>query len=426
VRIVGGYNITDLYFKIANLTESFAPEQIEIFRWLHQHPELSYKEFKTGKYIYEYLKKLSGVEVTYPLAKTGVKAVLTGDKPGITVALRSDIDALPVKEETGLSYASKVKSSYNGQETYVAHVCGHDASTAAALGTATVLSQLKKEISGSVVFIFQPAEEGAPTGTDGGALKMVNEGVLHDPEVKAILGLHANNSCYPGQVMVRDGPTHASQDSIFIRIWGEQAHGSQPWSGKDPIVAGASLINSLQTLISREVDLQKGAAVITVGYFWGGIKVNIIPEGAEMGLTVRSLHDDNREILITRIKELAELKAEMHGCQAEVTYGQHYPININNQRLYEKILPTIERIANSKNVLYYLSSTKSEDFSYFSKEVPGLYMYYGAASLDRPLSESKPNHHPEFMVDEAALKFATLLECNMILDVLENPRYLPK
>jgi amidohydrolase len=248
----------------------------------------------------------------------------------------------------------------------VAHVCGHDASTAAAIGTATVLSQLQSELPGTVVFLFQPAEEGAPTGVDGGAMRMVQEGALTDPEVQAIFGFHANSTCFPGQVMIREGPTHASQDSIFIRIWGEQAHGSQPWSGKDPIVAGASLINSLQTLISREVDLQKGAAVITVGYFWGGIKVNIIPEGAEMGLTVRSLDESNREILITRIKELAELKAEMHGCQAEVIYGQHYPLNVNNLDLYDKMLPTVERVAQGKNVLYYLASTKSEDFSYFS------------------------------------------------------------
>ncbi|EKQ51610.1 MAG: amidohydrolase [Methanobacterium sp. Maddingley MBC34] len=406
------------YKGIDQLGSDFASPQIQIFRWLHQHPELAYHEFKTSRYIHECLDELSGVEVHSPVAKTGIKAVLQGEKPGPTVAIRADIDALPVKEETGLEYASNVKTDYNGQETYVAHACGHDASTAAAIGTATILSKLRSELPGKVVFLFQPAEEGAPTGVSGGALRMVEEGALKDPEVQAIFGFHANSTCYPGQVMVREGPTHASQDSIFIRIWGEQAHGSQPWSGKDPIVAGASLINSLQTLISREVDLQKGAAVITVGYFWGGIKVNIIPEGAEMGLTVRSLDKGNREILITRIKELAEMKAEMHGCQAEVIFGQHYPMNINNLELYDAMLPTVERVAQAKNVLYYLSSTKSEDFSYFSREIPGLYMYYGAAPVDRPLSEIKPNHHPEFMVDEKALNFATRLECNLIYDCL--------
>lgn len=220
--------------------------------------------------------------------------------------------------------------------------------------------------------------------------------------------------------MIREGPTHASQDSIFTRIWGEQAHGSQPWSGKDPIVASASLITSLQTLISREVDLQKGAAVITAGYFWGRIKVNIIPEGSEMGLTVRFMDKSNREILIIRIKELAELKAEIHGCQAEVIYGQHYPMNINNLQLYDTMLPTVERVAKAKNVLYYLESTKSEDFSHFSQEVPGLYMYYGTAPCDQPLSEAKPTHHPEFRVEEQALKFATHLECNLLYDCLKN------
>ena len=410
----------DFYKRIDQLASDFASSQIQIFRWLHQHPELAYQEYETSQYIQKHLKKLPNLEVKSPIANTGIKAVLHGEKPGPTVAIRADIDALPVKEETGLEYASNVKTDYNGQETCVAHVCGHDASTAAAIGTATILSQLHSELPGTVVFLFQPAEEGAPTGVDGGAMRMVQEGALKSPEVQAIFGFHANSTCFPGQVMIREGPTHASQDSIFIRIWGEQAHGSQPWSGKDPIVAGASLINSLQTLISREVDLQKGAAVITVGYFWGGIKVNIIPEGAEMGLTVRSLDEGNREILITRIKELAELKAEMQGCQAEVIYGQHYPLNVNNLDLYDKMLPTVERVAQGKNVLYYLSSTKSEDFSYFSQEIPGLYMYYGAAPCDRPLSESKPNHHPGFMVDEKALKFATRLECNLIYDCLRK------
>lgn len=412
-------NTGAFYKSIDQLATDFEAQQIEIFRWLHQHPELAYQEFETSHFIRDHLEKLPDIEIS-SIAKTGVKAVLNGKKPGPTIAIRADIDALPVKEETGLSYASNVTTDYNDQETYVAHVCGHDASTAAALGTATVLSQLKDDLPGSVVFLFQPAEEGAPTGTDGGALRMVDEGALENPEVRLIFGFHANNTCYPGQVMIREGPTHASQDSIFIRIWGEQAHGSQPWSGKDPIVAGASLINSLQTLISREVDLQKGAAVITVGYFWSGIKVNIIPEGAEMGLTVRSLDEDNREILIKRIKELAELKSEMHGCHAEVTFGQHYPLNVNQEELYENMLPTVERVAQAKNVLYYLASTKSEDFSYFSREVPGLYMYYGAAPCNRPLSEAKPNHHPEFMVDEKALKFATRLECNLIYDSLNT------
>lgn len=418
-------NITPLKNEIESLTQSFASKQIEIFRWLHQHPELAYEERETGKFIQEYLETLPGVEVSYPVAKTGLKAVLSGGKSGISVGLRADMDALPVKEETGLPYASKVKADYNGYETDVSHVCGHDANMAIALGTATVLSQLRDKIKGKVVFLFQPAEEGAPTGVDGGALQMIKEGVLDDPPVKAVVGLHANNTCYPGQVMVREGATHASQDSIFIRIIGEQAHGSQPWSGKDPIVAGASLINSLQTLISREVDLQKGAAVITVGYFWGGVKVNIIPEGADMGLTVRSLDMDNRDIMIKRIKELAQQKADMHGCQAEVVYGQHYPLNINNEILYQELLPTLERVARAENVLYYLSSTKSEDFSHFSQKLPSLYMYYGVAPQDKPLSQSKPNHHPEFQVDESALEFATRLECNMLLDLLENPEKIP-
>lgn len=409
----------EIYDKIDLLCNHFHDQQIEMFHWLHQHPELAYQEFKSGAYIYQHLKKLPGIEVTYPIARTGVKAVLNSDHDGPTVALRADFDALPVKEETGLSYASNSKTVYEGQETYVAHVCGHDANAAAALGTATVLSQLREYIPGKVVFLFQPAEEGAPEGCEGGAELMVKEKSLENPKVQAIFGFHSNSSCYPGQVMLRKGVTHASMDTFIIKIWGEQAHGSQPWSGKDPIVAGASLVNSLQTIISRDVDLQKGAAVITVGYFWGGIKVNIIPEGMEMGLTVRSLSNENRELIISRIKEMADFKAQSYGCQAEVIHTHHYPRNINHEQLYNNLQGTVKRVLGKEKIIEYPATTKSEDFSYFSREIPGLFMYYGSAPHDKPLSEAKPNHHPEYQVDEGALNFVTRLECNILVDCLE-------
>lgn len=207
-------------------------------------------------------------------------------------------------------------------------------------------------------------------------------------------------------------------NTIIIKIYGSQAHGSQPWKGKDPILAGFAVVNSLQTIISRDVDLQMGAAVITVGYFHGGIKVNIIPEGSEMGLTVRSLDKSNHGLLMKRIKEVAELQARIHGCRAQVIYGQHYPLNENNPQLYRTMLPTVKRVAGPENMVQYHAKTTSEDFSYFSQEIPGLYIHFGTAPLDRPLSESKPNHNPYFQVDETALKFATRLECNLLLDSL--------
>lgn len=403
--------------KINELTDHLEKQQVEIFRWLHQNPELAMEEFKSSKYILEHLQKLPNIEITHPIAGTGIKAVLRGGKPGPTIALRADFDALPVREKTDLPYASKVKTTYNGLETYVAHACGHDANAAAALGTVNVLSQIKDEISGTVVFIFQPAEEGAPHGREGGAALMVKEGILKDPDVDAIFSFHANSKYYPGTVIMKSGTTHASMDNIIIRVKGVQAHGSQPWKAKDPIVAGSAIINSLQTVISRDVDLQKGAAVITAGYFHGGVKTNIIPDNAEIGLTVRSLDEDNYELLMKRVKEVAELEAQLHGCNAEVIYGQHYPPNKNNPELYHMMLPFIEKSADE--IVDYYAKTASEDFSFFSDEVPGLYIHYGSAPRDKPLTESKPPHHPQFQVDESALKFTTRLECNLIYHSLK-------
>lgn len=400
--------------KITKFTDQFEEEQIEIFHWLHQNPELAMQEFKSSQFLLEHLKKLPGMEIIHPIAKTGIKAVLKGGNPGPTVALRADFDALPVKEGTGLSYASKAKTVYNGRETYVSHACGHDANAAAALGAATVLSQFKDEIPGTIVFLFQPAEEGAPQGEDGGAALMVKDGALKNPDVDAIFSFHANAKHYPGTVILRKDATHASMDDIYIKIRGVQAHGSQPWKAKDPILAGASIINSLQTIISRDVDLQKGAAVITAGYFHGGIKVNIIPEEAEIGLTVRSLDEENRVLLMRRIREVAELEAQLHGCGAEVAYGQHYPLNRNDPELYQQLLPAIEETVGESRIVESHAKTASEDFSYFSKEVPGLYIQYGSAPQSKPLSDSKPTHHPGFQVDEGALKFVTHLECNLI------------
>jgi amidohydrolase len=413
-------NTSKISARINELTNDLKNQQIETFRWLHQNPELALQEFKSSRFILKHLQELSNIEIVHPISKTGIKAILRGNKPGPTVALRADIDAIPVREETGLSYASKVKTNYHGMETYVSHACGHDANTAAALGVAAVLNQIKDELYGTVVFIFQPAEEGVPPGEDGGAALMVKEGVLKNPDVDAIFSFHANSMYYPGTVIIGDGITHASMDNIIIKIKGVQAHGSQPWKAKDPIIAGSAIINAIQTIISRDVDLQKGAAVITAGYFHGGVKVNIIPDEAEIGLTVRSLNDDNHELLMRRVKEVAELEAQVHGCYAEVIYGQHYPINRNNPDLYQLIIQGVKEFAGTGNLVKYLPKTTSEDFSYFSQQVPGLYIQYGSAPIDKPLSESKPNHHPEFMVDEAAIKFVTRLECQLIINALKK------
>lgn len=415
-------NKETFYDCVNQLSNNNASQQIKQFKWLHKNPELAYQEFKSGKYIADHLKTLDGMDVTYPIANTGVKAVLKGKDSGNTVALRADFDALPVKEETGLEYASTTKGIYNGQETYVSHVCGHDASAASALGTATVLNELKDELNGNIVFLFQPAEEGVPEGMEAGAELMVKQGALKNPEVNAIFALHPYSKSYPGTVLLSKSTTHAGLNDLFIKIRGVQAHGSMPWVGKDPIVAGAAIINSLQSIVSREADLMKGASVVTVGYFHSGIKVNIIPEYAEMGLTIRAMDENNLKLLVKRVSEIAILTAKAHGCHAEITMGQHDPMNKNNSYLCTDMLKTIQRVAGNDNVNFKPATTGSEDFSYFSNQVPGLYLHFGTARQNKPISESRPNHHPGFQVDESALSFATKLECNLIYDYLNLNR----
>jgi amidohydrolase len=409
-----------IYRLINELTDNFELKQIEIFRWLHKHPELAFQEFESGKYILNYLKTLKEIDITYPVAKTGIKAVLNGDNPGPTVAIRADFDALPVKEETELGYASKSKGVYNGKETYVAHACGHDASATALIGTANILCQICDDLNGKIVFLFQPAEEGAPQGMEGGAEMMVKEGVLKNPDVDAIFALHPYSKAYPGTVLMSRGTTHASLNDLVIKIKGVQAHGSMPWVGKDPILAGAAIINALQSIVSREIDLMRGAAVITVGYFHGGIKVNIIPKTAEMGLTLRSLNEYNQKLLLKRVEEVSILTAKAHGCEIEIIPGQHDPMNINNTCLCQGMLPTIIRVSGKKDFSFKPPTTGSEDFSYFSREIPGLYLHFGSAPLNKPIIDSKPNHHPGFQVDETSLKFATRLECNLVYDYLNR------
>ncbi len=405
---------------VNQLTIEHAPEQIKQFQWLHLHPELAYQEFESGQYIANYLKTLDGLEVIYPFAKTGVKAILKGENSENAVAIRADFDALPVKEDTGLSYASISKGIYNGQETYVSHVCGHDASAATAMGTATVLNQLKDDLNGDVVFLFQPAEEGVPDGMKAGADLMVSEGALKNPDVSAIFALHPYSKAYPGTVLLSKNTTHAGLNDLVIKIRGVQAHGSMPWVGRDPIVAGAAIINSLQTIVSREADLMRGAAVVTVGYFHGGIKVNIIPDHAEIGLTIRALDENNLKLLVKRVTEITTLVSKAHGCEAEIIMGQHDPMNKNDPDLCKNMLNSIRQVAGDDKAIFKPATTGSEDFSYLSNEVPGLYLHFGTAPKNKPLSESRPNHHPGFQVDVESLKFATKLECCLLHNYLEQ------
>jgi len=375
------------------------PKVIEWRRHFHQYPELSNRETKTGEYIAAYLKTL-GLEVQHPVAKTGVVAILKTGKPGPVIALRADIDALPVTERNSLPFASKEKVVFNGQETGVMHACGHDSHTAILMGVATVLTQNKADLKGTIKFFFQPAEEGAPAGEEGGAALMVKEGVLDNPKVDAIFGMHISSMTPIGMVTYRPGGLLAASDTWSITVKGRQAHGSAPWMGVDPIVVSAQIINGLQTIISRQSELTKEAAVITVGRFQSGIRENIIPEEAFMAGTIRTLDAGMQDKIHEKIRLTATKIAESAGATAEVTIRRGYPITYNDPALTEKMAPSLERAAGKDKTLRINASTGAEDFSFFQQKVPGLFFFVGAMVPGQDPSKVPSHHTPDFIIDE--------------------------
>ena len=396
---------------------------IEWRRHFHANPELSNREFKTAEKIAEHLTAL-GIDVETGVAKTGVVGILKGGKSGPVVALRADIDALPVTERTPVPFASTVKSEYNGVETGVMHACGHDTHIAILMGVAEVLSKMRKELKGTVKFIFQPAEEGAPPGEEGGAELMVKEGVLKNPDVDVIFGLHIAAGTDVGRITYKPGGTMAAADRFVIKIKGKQAHGSTPWSSVDPIVTAAQVINGLQTVVSRQTELTKEAAVVSVGMIRGGVRNNIIPEEVEMIGTIRTLDTQMQEKVHNDIKRTAIKIAESQGATAEVDIQIGYPVTYNDPGLTLKMLPSLEKAAGKDNVDLVNAITGAEDFSFFQKEVPGLYFFVGGRPLKQPEGDIilGGHHTPDFYIDESGLIVGVKAMLNLTLDYMASAK----
>jgi amidohydrolase len=388
-------------------------------RDFHQHPELGNREVRTSNVIADALRSM-GYDVTTGVAHTGVVGVLRGARPGPVVALRADMDALPVTEQVDLPFKSTAKTTWNNAEVGVMHACGHDTHMAIALGAAAILARLKDRLAGSVKLIFQPAEEGAPPGEEGGAELMVKEGVLDNPKVDAIFGLHV----FPipvGTIAYRPGPLMASADDFTIRITGRQTHGAVPWGGVDPIVIGAQIVTAMQTIISRTVNIAEAPAVVTVATFHGGNRSNIVPETAELSGTIRSFDEGARQDIHRRVRNIATGIAQASGGTAEVTINLGYPVTVNDPALTERMVPTLRRAAGADNVRVGPLAGTAEDFSFFQQRVPGLFVFLGVTPKDRDPRTAAQNHSPLFFADEAALPVGVRTLTTLAVDYLMEP-----
>lgn len=409
-----------VFSQTSGLEEAYTKIEPKVIEWrrdIHQNPELSNREFKTAAKIAAHLKAL-GIEVETGVAHTGVVGVLKGEQPGKTVALRADIDALPVYERNDLPFKSTVTSEFLGEKVGVMHACGHDTHTAILMGVAEVMAKNKDKIRGSVKFIFQPAEEGPPPGEEGGALLMVKEGVLKNPDVDAIFGLHINSQTPVGVIRYKSGGTMAAAQSFTINVKGKQSHGSQPWAGVDPILISAKIIDGLQTIISRETELTKEAAVITVGKIKSGVRFNIIPESAEMLGTIRTLDYEMKDKLNRRMMEMVPTIAKAYGGEATIEIRDATDITFNDPKLVTSMLPVLKRVAGEDNVQEQKAITGAEDFSYFQREVPGFFFFLGGMTPGN--TESYPHHTPDFIIDDSGLLLGVRALTELSLEYLNK------
>lgn len=406
--------------KIDQLAKQIEPRVIEWRRHFHQYPELSNREFKTAEKIAEHLRQL-GMEVQTGVAHTGVVALLKGGKPGPVIALRADMDALPVVERNDLPFASKVKTTFNDQEVGVMHACGHDTHMAILMGVAEILASMKKDLKGTIKFIFQPAEEGSPKGEEGGAELMVKEGVLDNPKVDVIFGLHISSQTDLGKITYRTGGIMASVNDMRLVVKGRQAHGAAPWTSIDPVVVSAQIINNLQTIVSRNLDVTQNAGVVTIGSIHGGVRSNIIPEQVEMWGTLRALSVDDEKLLIERVKQIATKTAEAHGAtiDIQIPYSSHYPVTFNDVQLTGKMVPSLNKAAGDNNVIVITPHTGAEDFSFFQEKVPGLFFFVGARPPEINAADAPSHHTPDFLIDERALITGVKAMLHLTLDYPE-------
>ena len=395
--------------------------QSKVVAWrrdIHEHPELSNRETRTADLVAQHLRSL-GIEVRTGVAHTGVVGVLRGGKPGPVVALRADMDALPVTEEVDVPFASKARATYNGQDVGVMHACGHDAHTAMLMGVAEVLAGMRSELPGTVKFIFQPAEEGAPVGEQGGAELMIQEGALENPKPAAIFGLHV----FPfatGEIRYRPEGTLASSDRFSIVVRGRQTHGAQPWKGIDPIVVAAQIVLGLQTIASRQIDVTAAPAIVTVGAINGGIRYNIIPDSVGMIGTIRTFDTAVRDDIHARVRRTAESIAQSAGATALVTIDTATAVTYNDPALTEKILPSLRATAGASHVALTTPITAAEDFSRYQQRIPGVFFFLGIVPPGTDPTKAAPNHSPRFYVDEAALPLGVRTMARLAVDYLSS------
>lgn len=412
---------TKLQAKLDQQAKSIENRVIEWRRHIHENPELGNRETKTAAYVAAHLKSL-GIEVQTGVAHTGVVGLLKTGKLGPVIALRADMDALPVTERNDLPFASKVTTVFNDQPTGVMHACGHDSHVAILMGVAEVLSKNKADLKGTVKFIFQPAEEGPPAGEEGGAELMVKEGVLDNPKVDVIFGMHIQGIRKLGQIAYKPAGMMAASDWFKIKVFGKQSHGAAPWLGVDPIVVSAQIITALQTIISRQTDLTKEPAVVSVSMIQAGIRQNIIPENAEMNGTIRTLDPNMQRDIQERIRKTAVNIAEAAGARAEVTFDGKTPVTYNDPALTEKMVASLVKAAGAENVARIPAVTGAEDFAFFQKKVPGFFFFVGACPPDTDPEKAPSHHTPDFMMDERGMLTGLKAMINVTVDYM----YMPK
>ena len=402
------------------IAEAASRAEAKVITWrrdLHQNPELGNREFRTSKIVADHLRSL-GIEVKEKVAHTGVVGLLKGGKPGPVVALRADMDALPVTEEVDVPFASKVKTEWSGQQCGVMHACGHDAHTSILMGVAEVLASVRDKLPGSVKFIFQPAEEGPPEGEKGGARLMIEEQCMEHPKVGAIFGLHVTSTHHVGKIGYRSGPLMASSDELKIFVRGNQTHAAMPWRGIDPIVVASQIVMGLQTIVSRRVNITKEPSVVTVGVFQGGIRKNIIPDDVRMEGTIRTFDEEQRADIHGHVKHITEMIAAAGGAQAKVQITRGYDVVVNDPALTEWSIPSLARVGGDTNVAVMDKVCGAEDFSFYQKVVPGFFFRLGCIPVDMDLRYAVPNHSPRFYLDEGCLKLGVQALSSLAADWL--------
>ncbi len=400
---------------IAKNVKDVMPKVIEWRRHFHQNPELSTREYKTSAFVADYLKSL-GLEVKYPFAKTGIVAILKGGTPGPTIALRADMDALPITERVDLPFKSTVTDTLNDQTVGVMHACGHDAHTAMLMGAATVLSKMKSDITGTIVFLFQPAEEGAPAGVEAGAPLMVKEGALDDPKVEAVFGLHIISNIEAGKIEYKPGSFMASSDWFTITVKGKGSHGAMPWLSVDPIVVSSQIVQALQTIVSRQEDITKAPVIISVGSINSGNRPNIIPEKSVLTGTIRTLDSKMRKDVLERIRRTVESIAASAGATAEINFDEKTLVTYNDSTLVNKTLPALQAAAGKENVVQSNWVTTSEDFSYYAEKAPAFFFFLGGMPKGNDPGKAPAHHTADFYLDENGFDVGVKAFCEIVFN----------